>query len=164
MGWAGQPIPALQYRSVYARSRKEAGELQVPQVSWYNWHCCGSGSAWIRIKLKGWTDPDPHHSDKLDPDLDPNQFADDRPQCMVYRMSLFEHFFQVLNLFWKVMRIRNVDSWFSMMIVISVTSLNPHGSESSDLQDPDPGSGSESRSGSTPKCHGSATLVESQKH
>jgi hypothetical protein len=37
-------------------------------------------------------DPDPHQSDKLDPDpdqhqsekLDPNQFTDDKPKCMDY--------------------------------------------------------------------------------
>jgi hypothetical protein len=29
MGWAGANDPALQYRSVFARSRKEAGEIQV---------------------------------------------------------------------------------------------------------------------------------------
>jgi hypothetical protein len=58
--------------------------------------CCESGSAWIRIKLKGKVgsgseshqsdqldpDPDPHDSDKLDPD--PYQFADDKPKCIEY--------------------------------------------------------------------------------
>ncbi len=27
-------------------------------------------------------DPDSHQSDKLDPDLDPHKFADDKPKCM----------------------------------------------------------------------------------
>jgi hypothetical protein len=49
-------------------------------------------------------DPDPHQSDKLnpdpgqqqseklDPDSDPHQFTDDKPKCMEYNRSLFEPF------------------------------------------------------------------------
>jgi hypothetical protein len=29
-------------------------------------------------------DPGPHQSNKLDPDLDPHQFADDKPKSMEY--------------------------------------------------------------------------------
>ncbi len=52
----------------------------------------------------------------LEPDQDPHQFADDRPKCTVWNISLFEHFFMGLNLYLeaririririKVMRIR----------------------------------------------------------
>jgi hypothetical protein len=37
--------------------------------------CCGSASNKNQ-------DPDPHQSDKLDPDQDPLQFADDKPKCI----------------------------------------------------------------------------------
>jgi hypothetical protein len=35
-------------------------------------------------------DPDPHQSDKLDPETvpDPHQFADDKPKCMEYEPNL----------------------------------------------------------------------------
>jgi hypothetical protein len=48
---------------------------------------------WIRIRIKksGFRsasnkiqDPDPHPGDKLDPEPDPHQFADDKPKCMEY--------------------------------------------------------------------------------
>jgi hypothetical protein len=29
-------------------------------------------------------DLEPHQNNKLEPDLDPHQFADDKPTCMVY--------------------------------------------------------------------------------
>ncbi len=54
--------------------------------------------------------PDLHQSDKLDPDPDPHQFADDKPKCMEYCMSLFEHFFKLLSLCLEArmgIRIRN---------------------------------------------------------
>jgi hypothetical protein len=37
---------------------------------------------WIRIRTN--KNPDPHQSDKLEPDPDPHQFADDKPKCMEY--------------------------------------------------------------------------------
>jgi hypothetical protein len=39
--------------------------------------CCGSAANKNQ-------DPDPHQSDKLDPepDQDPHRFADDKPKCM----------------------------------------------------------------------------------
>jgi hypothetical protein len=46
-------------------------------------------------------DSDPHQRDKRDPNLDPHQFADDKPKCMEYRMSLLEDFFQVLCLYFE---------------------------------------------------------------
>ncbi len=61
--------------------------------------CCGSGSACIRIKLKGRIrskvikqDPDPHQRYNLNPD--PHQFADDNPKCMEYEpiWALFQGF------------------------------------------------------------------------
>jgi hypothetical protein len=43
---------------------------------------------WIRIASNKKQDPDqhpdPHKSDKLDPDPDPHQFADDKPKIMEY--------------------------------------------------------------------------------
>ncbi len=46
----------------------------------------------IRIRIKTY---------KLnpEPDLDKLQFADVKPKCMVWNMSIFEHFFKVLSLF-----------------------------------------------------------------
>jgi hypothetical protein len=42
-------------------------------------------------------DPDPHQGDKLDPDTDPHQFADNKPKCMeyepIYLSSRFEPLF-----------------------------------------------------------------------
>jgi hypothetical protein len=31
---------------------------------------------------------DPHYSDMLDPEPDPHQFADDKPECMEYEPNL----------------------------------------------------------------------------
>jgi hypothetical protein len=36
----------------------------------------------IRIRIRIKKQPDPHQSDKLDPD--PHHFADDNPKCMEY--------------------------------------------------------------------------------
>jgi hypothetical protein len=43
-------------------------------------------------------DPDPNQSDKLDPEPDPHQFADEKPKCIEYLPILalfnwFEHLF-----------------------------------------------------------------------
>jgi hypothetical protein len=45
--------------------------------------------------------PDPHQRDKLDPeaDPDPHQFADDKPKS--WDVSLFEHFFKSLSLYFE---------------------------------------------------------------
>jgi hypothetical protein len=53
------------------------------------------------LLLASVVDPDPHQIDKLDPEPDPHQFADDKQKCMDY-----EHFFKV-RLFppWKVLEI-----------------------------------------------------------
>jgi hypothetical protein len=69
--------------------------------------CCASGSTWIRIKLNAGTgSASKCHIRikvirKLDPD--PHQFADDKLKCMV--LSLFEHFFKGLSLYFEA-RIR----------------------------------------------------------
>jgi hypothetical protein len=44
----------------------------------------------------GKLDPHPHQDDELDPD--PNQFADNKQN--VWNVSLFEHFLNVLRLYW----------------------------------------------------------------
>ncbi len=67
---------------------------------------------------------DPHQSDKLDPDQDPHQFADDKPKCMEYCMSLFEHFFKGLSVYleariWVRIRIK-VISWIRIRILINL--------------------------------------------
>ncbi len=50
-------------------------------------------------------DPDPHQSDKLDPD--PDLFADDKQKFMEYG-NIFKHFFKVLSLYLEArMRIQN---------------------------------------------------------
>jgi hypothetical protein len=38
--------------------------------------------------------PDPHQSDKLDPEPDPHKLADDKPKCMEYKpfLVLFQGF------------------------------------------------------------------------
>ncbi len=38
--------------------------------------------------------PDPHQTDKLDPDPDPHQFADAKPKCMQYEpiLAIFQVF------------------------------------------------------------------------
>jgi hypothetical protein len=56
--------------------------------------CCGSGSAWILTILVFWIrihikkNPDPYRSDKLNPEPEPHQFADDKPNCMEYEPIL----------------------------------------------------------------------------
>ncbi len=39
-------------------------------------------------------DPDPHQSDKLDPEPDPHHFADDKSKCIEYEpiLALFQGF------------------------------------------------------------------------
>jgi hypothetical protein len=58
------------------------------------YQCCGFVFAYIERN-----DPvphlDPNQNDKLDPDQDPYQFADEKPN--VRNMSLFEYFFKVLS-------------------------------------------------------------------
>ncbi len=45
------------------------------------------------IKIgNSFTDPHPEKSDKLDPDLDPHQFADGKSKCMEYDPILYKHF------------------------------------------------------------------------
>ncbi len=48
----------------------------VNRRAWHEIQCCGSGSAWVRINLKGTIQI--HRNNKLDPD--PHQFADDKPK------------------------------------------------------------------------------------
>ncbi len=59
----------------------------------------GSASGSASNKNQG---PDPHQSDKLDPeaDLNPHQFADAKPKSR--NMSIFEHFFRVWAFTWKL--------------------------------------------------------------
>jgi hypothetical protein len=71
-------------------TQKTAHHGWIPQICFFYSIvavCCGSGSARIRIQLKGKMrhqsdkldpDPHPHQSNKLD--LDPHQYPDDRPR------------------------------------------------------------------------------------
>jgi hypothetical protein len=67
-------------------------------------------------------DPNPDQSDKLDPESDLRQFADDMPQCMYEYMSLFKHFWKVSRLYLEA-RIRiEVKGRIQIRIRIKVTS------------------------------------------
>jgi hypothetical protein len=59
--------------------------------------CCGSGSM-IRIRMDphNFCNLDPHRSDKLGPESDPDPHQFDQ-KCMEYSISLFEHFFKGLS-------------------------------------------------------------------
>jgi hypothetical protein len=114
----------------------------------------GSGFAWIRIilrtririRIKNKTGsglasvPDPHHSDKLDSNL--QQFEDVKPKCMAYVcMCLFEHFFKGLSLCLEaririLIRIR-VKSRIRIRIHIKLNSGSGSGSASNKTPNPD---------------------------
>jgi hypothetical protein len=61
--------------------------------------CCGYASGSASNKNPD-PHPDTHRSDKLDPEPDAHQFADESQN--VWNMSLFEHFFKILNLYKKL--------------------------------------------------------------
>jgi hypothetical protein len=81
-------------------------------------------------------DPDPHQSDKLDPnpDPDPHQCEDHKPKYSIWNMRQFEHLFKVLSLYLEAriririkvtsrIRIRNngrkAASWSATGIIIN---------------------------------------------
>ena len=61
------PLPCLPHLDVASPNHRRCN-------IWSSWHCRG----WVLTSV---VNPDPQ-SDKLDPDPNPHQFADDRPKCV----------------------------------------------------------------------------------
>ncbi len=80
----------------------------------------------IRNRIKSnKQDPDPHQSGKLDPDADPQQFADDKLKCLKYEpiWALFKVLSRYLEARNRIrIRIKSERFWIQIRIRFKVTS------------------------------------------